>query len=65
MKKKVLIIPDNFYIYMRVGRKEQTDDNLLILHKSEAIELANTILEQSKKVPYLLSLERGGSKWHL
>lgn len=50
---------------MRVGRKEQVNDDLLILHKSEAVELAKTILKQSKKVPYLLSLERGGSKWHL
>ncbi len=65
MKKKVWIIPDNLCIYMRVGRKEQVNDDLLILHKSEAIELAKTILKQSKKVPYLLSLERGGSKWHL
>ena len=53
MKRKIIIVPDNIFIYMRVATEEQArNSDTLILRKSEAIDLYNTLQKKLFKVPY-------------
>lgn len=53
MKRKIIIVPDNIFIYMRVATKEQArNSDTLILRKSEAIDLYKTLQKKLFKVPY-------------
>ena len=53
MKKKIVIIPDNLFIYMRVATEEQArNSDTLLLRKSEAIELYKDLQKMIFKVPF-------------
>lgn len=53
MKRKVVIIPDNVVLYIRVATEEQaSNSDTLVLRKKEAIELYNTLQKMLFEVPY-------------
>ena len=56
MIPEIVVIPDNVVMYLRFSTEEQAKGTPMILHKSEAIKLANKILDKIKKVPYQISL---------
>lgn len=61
MKKKVIILPDKVALYMRFSTEEQArnfNEDYLILHKSEALDLFNelkTKIFKESKIPNLLN----------
>ena len=53
MERKIIIVPDNILIYMRVATEEQArNSDTLILRKSEAIDLYKTLQKKLFKVSY-------------
>lgn len=55
MKRKIIIVPDNIFIYMRFATREQaSDSDTLILRKSEAIELYKDLQKMIFQVPFAL-----------
>ena len=55
---RIIIIPDDVCLYMRVGNKKQMNDDTLILRQSEAMNLYFNLKKGlSKRVPLILLKE--------